>query len=61
MTDAKRKEFLQFLAEPYLFEPEFTDVWNKCNAQHKKLDWMCWIKWLKAKIKMFGSVEHTTR
>ncbi len=26
MAGAEREEFLQFLVEPYLFEPEYTDV-----------------------------------
>ncbi len=43
MCGAERDECLQFLVEPRLSEPEFTDVWNNHNTPRKTLDQMCWI------------------
>ncbi len=44
MAGAEKEEFLLFLAELYLIEPDYIDFQNNRNLQHKTLDWMCWIQ-----------------
>ncbi len=36
-------DFCSFLAEPFLFEPECTNIQNKRNTWHETLGQMCWI------------------